>query len=100
MVNAYNKYTKAKFKTGKGFAIFGVSLDKNRNAWKQAIASRQAHLARPRERPRCLGAEAAPPLWDQLHPDELPHRPEGVIVAKNLRGQQLDMELDKYVKSL
>ena len=25
--------------------------------------------------------------------------PDGIIVAKNLRGQMLHMELDKYVKS-
>ena len=45
MVRAYDKYKKAKFKDAKGFTVYGVSLDKSRSAWKQAIA--QDKLAWP-----------------------------------------------------
>tara|TARA_B110000285_G_scaffold234618_1_gene312220 strand:+ start:507 stop:1010 length:504 start_codon:yes stop_codon:yes gene_type:complete len=37
VVEAYHKYKKSKFKTGKGFEVLGVSLDKNEEAWKKAI---------------------------------------------------------------
>ena len=37
VVEAYNKYKKAKFKNGKRFEVFSVSLDKNKEVWKKAI---------------------------------------------------------------
>ena len=38
VVAAYNKYKDANFTRGKGFTIFGVSLDQNAQAWKNGIA--------------------------------------------------------------
>lgn len=37
LVEAFGKYHKKKFKEGKGFEIFSVSLDKQEDAWKKAI---------------------------------------------------------------
>jgi len=37
VVEAYHKYKKSKFKTGKGFEVLSVSLDRNEDAWKKAI---------------------------------------------------------------
>ena len=37
VVEAYKKYNKKKFKNGKGFEVFSVSLDKDEKRWKQAI---------------------------------------------------------------
>ena len=37
LVDAYQKYTKVKFKNGNGFEIFSLSLDKNNNSWVKAI---------------------------------------------------------------
>ncbi|SFT88611.1 Peroxiredoxin [Lishizhenia tianjinensis] len=37
VVEAYQKYKKAKFKNGKHFEVFSVSLDKDKEAWKKAI---------------------------------------------------------------
>ena len=37
VVEAYNKYHKSKFKTGKGFEVFSVSLDKKEEPWVRAI---------------------------------------------------------------
>jgi peroxiredoxin len=39
LVEAFGKYHKKKFKVGKGFEIFSVSLDKQEEAWKKAIAT-------------------------------------------------------------
>ena len=39
LVEAFGKYHKKKFKVGKGFEIFSVSLDKQEDAWKKAIAA-------------------------------------------------------------
>ncbi len=37
VVEAYNKYHKLKFKTGKGFEVFSVSLDRQEDPWLEAI---------------------------------------------------------------
>ncbi len=37
VVEAYRKYKKKKFKNGKGFEVFSVSLDRSEDPWKQAI---------------------------------------------------------------
>ncbi len=37
VVEAYHKYHKSKFKNGKGFEVFSVSLDKSEAPWKNAI---------------------------------------------------------------
>jgi len=37
VVEAYHKYKKSKFKTGKGFEVFSVSLDRKEESWKKAI---------------------------------------------------------------
>ena len=37
VVRAYETYKDGKFKGGKGFTVFSVSLDANREAWKNAI---------------------------------------------------------------
>lgn len=39
VVEAYTKYNKKKFTTGKGFEVFSVSLDKTEEPWKKAIAA-------------------------------------------------------------
>jgi thiol-disulfide isomerase/thioredoxin len=37
VVEAYEKYNKKKFKTGKGFEVLSISLDRNEEAWKSAV---------------------------------------------------------------
>ena len=100
VVNAYNKYSKAKFKTGKGFAIYSVSLDKNRNAWKQAIANDKLAWPHHVSDLRAWASAAAALYGVNSIPASFLIDPNGVIIGKNLRGTQIDMELDKYVKSL
>lgn len=99
VVAAYQKYTKAKFKEGKGFEIYSVSLDKSRDAWKKAIAADKLmwkyHVSD-------LGAwNSEPARLYGVHsiPASFLVDPNGIIIAKNLRGELLDMELDKHVKS-
>src|SRR5665648_335324 len=37
VVSVYEKYKDSKFKNGKGFTVYSVSLDKDKSAWEQAI---------------------------------------------------------------
>jgi thiol-disulfide isomerase/thioredoxin len=99
VVRAYEKYSKAKFKDAKGFTVYSVSLDKSRKAWQQAIA--QDKLEWPNH-VSDLGAwnSAGARLYGvNSIPMNFLVDPNGIIVAKNLRGDQLDRALDKYVKS-
>ncbi|MFN6115851.1 MAG: peroxiredoxin family protein [Flavobacteriales bacterium] len=100
VVAAYDKYNQAKFKTGKGFEVFSVSLDRSRDSWKQAIA---ADGLKWKYHVSDLG------FWNskgaQLYGVNSIHMsflvdPAGIIIAKNLRGMALHQELDKYIKSL
>jgi thiol-disulfide isomerase/thioredoxin len=100
VVRAYNKYSKAKFKNAKGFEIFSVSLDGSKNAWKAAIEADglvwKYHVSDLKKWNRAAAA-----LYEvRSIPASFLVNAEGIIVAKNLRGNQLDLELDKHIKSL
>ncbi len=91
VVNAYKKYH------DKGFNIIGVSLDRNADDWKKAIAddglvwnqvSHVAYFDDPIA--RIYGVEAIPAAF-LLDAD-------GIIVAKNLRGAQLEEKVAEMLK--
>lgn len=102
IVNAYNKYQKAKFKDAKGFEIFSVSLDGDVNRWKAAIEKDglkwEYHVSDLQKwnnaASRMYGVSSIPSsfLLDA----------EGVIVAKGpaLRGMGLHTNIDGLVESL
>jgi thiol-disulfide isomerase/thioredoxin len=99
VVAAYNKYSKAKFKTAKGFEVFSVSLDKSVEPWKQAIEKDgltwKYHVSDLKGwengAAQIYGVSSIPMsfLIDE----------NGIIVAKELRGMALHMKLDEYVSS-
>ena len=99
VVEAYNKYSKAEFKTAKGFEIFSVSFDQNKKAWEEAIA-KDGLLWKYHVCDMKGWANAAGQLYGiSSIPSSVLIDENGIIVAKNLRGPALDMELDKYVSS-
>lgn len=100
IVSAYDKYSKAKFKDAKGFEIYSVSLDKNQAAWVAAIE--QDQLKWPYHVSDLGGWSSAPAAVYQVRsiPASFLIDANGVIIAKNLRGQTLHLELDKLVKKL
>ena len=100
VVRAYEKYSKAKFKDAKGFTVYSVSLDKTRNAWKQAIAQDGLEWPNQVSDLKAWGSEGARLYGVNSIPMNFLVDPNGIIVAKNLRGDQLDKALDKYIKSL
>ena len=99
VVRAYEKYGKAKLKQGKGFTIYSVSLDKSRSAWKQAIEQDKLSWPNHVSDLRAWSAEGARIYGVNSIPMNFLIDPEGIIVAKNLRGDQLDKALDPFVKS-
>ena len=85
VVKAYNKYK------SKGFTVLGVSLDRDRKNWLQAI--KDDHLTWTHISDLKFWNSEAARLYNIT---SIPHNfllsPEGKIIAKNLRGQEL---LDK-----
>lgn len=100
VVGAYEKYKKAKFKNAKGFEIFSVSLDQNKDAWQAAIA--KDGLVWKNHVSDLLGwNNAAAALYGvRSIPMSFLIDENGVIVGKNLRGLELHTAIDKHVKSL
>ena len=100
VVNAYQKYSKAKFKDAKGFEVFSVSLDKSKDKWIAAIA--QDQLSWKYHVSDLGGWQSKPASIYGVR--SIPHSvlvdKDGKILAKDLRGRNLHIALDELVKSL
>jgi peroxiredoxin len=86
VVKAYNKYNK------KGFEVFGVSLDRNKEDWVKAIEEDGLYWTQVSDL-KFWQSEAAKTYNITGIPFALLLDKEGKIIAKNLRGQQLDDKL-------
>jgi len=100
VVSAYDKYTAAKFKDAKGFEIFSVSLDRSRQAWKQAITQDGLKWKYHVSDLKFWQSQGAQLYGVSSIPMSFLIDPNGIIIAKNLRGVALHQELDKHIKSL
>jgi len=99
VVNAYNKYKNSKFTNGKGFTVYGYSLDTDKSRWNAAI--KQDNLVWDNHVSDLLGwnAEGAVKYGIRSIPSNYLIDRKGNILAKNLRGAALEVELEKYLKS-
>jgi thiol-disulfide isomerase/thioredoxin len=98
VVKAYNTFKDQTFKNAKGFTVYGVSLDKAKDPWVNAI--KQDGLIWPNhvsdlkwwysDAGRAYGVQSIPTNWliDG----------NGVIVDRNLRGAALEDALKKQLK--
>lgn len=88
VVKVFNQYK------DKGFTVLGVSLDEDENAWKQAIKADGLTWPHVSELKRFNG-----PVVEQYKIDAIPTNflldKNGIIIAKNLRGPQLEEFLNK-----
>lgn len=91
LVRAYHQYK------GKNFTILGISLDKDIAAWKQAIDADKLEWAHASELQDFQGATVR--LYQiEAIPSSFLIDPNGKIIAKNLRGEELDAFLDKTLR--
>lgn len=91
LIEAYEMYK------SKGFEIVGVSLDQDENSWKNYIKSQNAIW------PQMSDLKGWKSLAAQIYgvrsiPLTLLVDKNGVIIAKNLRGEELKQELGKLLK--
>lgn len=94
IVTTYHKFKDETFKNGKGFTVFGVSLDNNKEQWLDAIEKDK--LEWPYHVSDLKGWNSVPAAIYQVRgiPASWLIDGEGVIVAKNLRGPQLAEALE------
>src|SRR5665647_2907603 len=86
VVAVYGKYK------DKGFDILGVSLDREQGAWVKAIADDQLTWNHVSDL-KFWQSEAAVKYGVQSIPFTLLLDKEGKIIAKNLRGEELEKKL-------
>ncbi len=100
VVAAFQKYSKAKFNDAKGFEVYSVSLDRSREQWKQAIAQDNLLWKYHVSDLKFWQSMGAQLYGVSSIPMSFLVDPNGIIIAKNLRGMALHQELDKHVKAL
>jgi len=97
VVEAYQKYKNKQFVNGKGFEVFSVSLDKDKEQWKQAIKNDgliwKNHVLDSE-------SKASKDYYVNSIPSAFLMDQDGNIIAKGneLRGLNLHITLDKYLK--
>ncbi len=99
VVAAYKKYKSAKFAKAKGFTIYSVSLDKTKDAWVSAIQKDQLIWPYHVSDLKWWYSDAAKTYGVQGIPTNWLVNEKGEIVAKNLRGESLEMELQKLTSN-
>jgi len=88
IVRAYNAYK------DKGFTVYGVSLDRTKEDWLQGIREDGLTWTHVSDL-KFWQSEAAKTYSITAIPFSLLLDPNGVIIAKNLRGQALDDKLEE-----
>ncbi len=98
VVRAYNNYKDKKFTNGKGFTVFGVSLDKTASSWKSAIERDKLAWPTHISDLKGWGSKHAAIYGVRSIPSNFLIDGNGIIVAKGLRGPALEAALKKYAK--
>ncbi len=97
LVSAYKSYKDKKFKSGDGFLILSVSLDIKNDAWVKAIAD--DNLIWPYHVSDLAGWKSQPAALYNVKgiPASFLVDADGIIIAKNLRGERLTTTLESLV---
>ena len=98
VVVAYEEFKDQKFKTGKGFTILSVSLDKNKAAWEKAIEDDKLSWDYHVSDLKGWYSKYAAVYGVRGIPANFLIDGNGVIVAKNLRGPNLKNALTQLLK--
>jgi thiol-disulfide isomerase/thioredoxin len=98
VVAAYSKYKDTKFKNGKGFTVFSVSLDKDQIAWRQAIAADKMVWENHVSDLKGWDAKFAGIYGVRGIPANFLLDGNGIIIAKNLRGPALEAAIKDLLK--
>lgn len=98
VVSAYEKYKNTKFKGGNGFTIFSVSLDKDGTAWKKAIDDDHLTWKNHVSDLQFWQSKYVAIYGISAIPTNFLVDGEGIILARNLRGEALLKALESMKK--
>ena len=98
IVNVYNKYKNQKFTNGKGFTVFGVSLDRTQEAWKAAIEKDKLDWPYHISDLQWWQSKHAAIYGINRIPSNFLIDENGIIIATNVKGPALEAALKKYLK--
>ena len=98
LVKAYNTFKDGSFENGKGFTIYSVSLDRSKESWVKAIEADK--LSWPSHVSDLLywNSKAAQTYKVNQIPSNYLIDGNGVILAKDLRGDMLPAKLSELQK--
>jgi thiol-disulfide isomerase/thioredoxin len=99
LVEAWGKYSKAKFKNEAGFEIFSVSLDQKKEAWVEAIKKDGLKWKYHVSDLKGWQSEVNRTYKVTAIPANVLVGPDFTILAINVRGLELHKAIDKYVVS-
>ncbi len=99
VVNAYDKFKNIKFQDAKGFTIYSVSLDVDPTAWKKGIEKDKLTWENHVSDLKGWNSEAAARYQVNGIPYNLLLNEHGVIIRKNLRGEELLKTLEKLAEN-
>ena len=95
IVDAFRKFHKQKFKNGKGFEIFSVSLDKKKTQWVKAINKDELFWEYHVSDLEGWQSEGAKKYGIRSIPSNVLINGKGIIIARDLKG----VSLHQFLKS-
>ena len=98
IVNAFRKYHMTKFKNGKGFEIFSLSLDGKKDAWIKAINKDELFWEYHVSDLGGWQSEGSNKYGIRSIPSNVLIDGNGVIIAHNLKGPALHQFLESQKK--
>jgi len=98
IVNLYRKFQNAKFKDSKGFTVFSVSLDKNKNKWIKAIEEDGLSWKYHVSDLKFWRSEAARTYDVRGIPANALIGPDGKIIGTNLTIQEIESLLERKLE--
>ena len=88
-VLAYKYYNNKEFVNGNGFEIYSISLDKNSKAWEEAIKKDNLNWENHVSDLKGWESDAVKTYNIKSIPSNLLIDKDGIIIAKNLKGNRL-----------
>jgi len=98
VVTTYEKFKNSKFKNGKGFTVFSISLDKDKSAWEQAIAADKLTWENHVSDLQMWNSKYAGIYGVRSIPNNFLIDGNGIIVGVGLRGPALEQALTDLLK--
>ena len=98
LVRLYQQYHPVKFKDAKGFEIYSISLDVNRDSWMRAIANDRLVWKSHVSDLRGWNSDAAEKFGIRSIPSSILIDEKGKIIAKNLTPPEIEHALEKRIE--